>query len=96
MKNHETHQDVLRDLLKNKEFKESYEELKPEYEIHLALIKARNKMRISQLELSRLSGIDQANLSRIEKGIANPSLHTLQRLAKAMGMHIELKFVENK
>ena len=40
---------------------------------------------LSQSEVSRLSGIDQADISRIERGIANPSVSTLDRIAKALG-----------
>lgn len=96
MKKEYTFREHLNELLQDKTFSETYFEVKAEFEIQRALMNARLSRNLTQQELSSLSGIDQANLSRIEKGIANPSLHTLQKLAKAMGMHIELKFVENK
>ena len=37
---------------------------------------------LTQIELSQLSGITQADLSKIENGNANPSLNTLLKLAK--------------
>ena len=40
---------------------------------------------MSQEDLSKASGIQQADISRIEKGAANPSMKTLMRIAKALG-----------
>ena len=49
-----------------------------------AVAAARAKKGLSQKELSVLSGIDQADLSKIERGIANPSVNTLNRIAQAL------------
>ena len=40
--------------------------------------------------------IAQADISKLERGNANPSLRTLQRLAAGMGMNIRIEFVSNK
>lgn len=44
---------------------------------------------LSQLELSRRSGIAQESLSRIETGRRDPRLGTLQKLARGMGMSLD-------
>ena len=49
-----------------------------------AVAAARAKKGFSQKELSDLTGIDQSDLSKIERGIANPSVNTLNRIAKAL------------
>ena len=49
-----------------------------------AVAAARAKKGLSQKELSDLTGIDQSDLSKIERGIANPSVNTLNRIAKAL------------
>lgn len=49
-----------------------------------AVAAARAKKGLSQKELSLLSGIDQSDLSKIERGIANPSVNTLNRIAQAL------------
>ena len=49
-----------------------------------AVAAARAKKGLSQKELSDLTGIDQSDLSRIERGIANPSVNTLNRIAQAL------------
>lgn len=56
------------------------------------LIKAREIANITQKQLSESTGIHQADISKIERGIANPSLSTLNRLAKGMGMELQLTF----
>ena len=61
--------------------------------LSVAFSSARARAAITQKELAQLSGIDQSDISKIERGAANPSLMTLNRLAEAMGMRLELKFV---
>jgi len=48
----------------------------------------RSSKMISQLELSRLSGIDRAQISKIEKGKINVTLETIAKLSKAFGLQI--------
>lgn len=50
-----------------------------------AVAAARARKGLSQKELSDLTGIDQSDLSKIERGIANPSVNTLNRIAEALG-----------
>ncbi len=50
-----------------------------------AVSSARAKMDISQKELSEATGIDQSDISKIERGAANPSVNTLNRIAEALG-----------
>jgi DNA-binding XRE family transcriptional regulator len=49
----------------------------------------RKRANLSQLELSRRSGIAQESLSRIEKGLRDPRLGTLRRLAQGMGLSLD-------
>ena len=57
-----------------------------------ALISARAKANMSQLELAKATGIDQADISKIERGIANPSIATLKRLAKGLNADLVVSF----
>ena len=56
-----------------------------------AIAYARGIKGMSQKELSALSNIDQSDISKIERGVANPSIATLQRLAEAMGGELEIR-----
>lgn len=55
-----------------------------------AIAYARSIAGMSQKELSRVANIDQSDISKIERGIANPSVSTLERLAKALGGELEI------
>lgn len=44
---------------------------------------------ISQHELSRLSGVEQCQISKYENGVMNPSLATLIALCVALGCTID-------
>lgn len=60
------------------------------YLVGVALSEARAKVGISQKELSLKSGIDQSDISKIERGVANPSINTIERLVKAMEMELNI------
>lgn len=79
------------DMLANPEIKEEYEALEPEFNIIQAMIDARKEQNLTQKELSKRTGITQADISRIENGTRNPSLEMLKRLAKGMGMRLKLE-----
>ena len=55
-----------------------------------AVAAARARKGLSQKELSDLSGIDQSDISKIERGIANPSVNTLNRLAEALDTKLQI------
>ena len=55
-----------------------------------AVRKARAEAGISQTQLAELTGIDQSDISKIERGVANPSVSTLQRIARALGGRLSI------
>ena len=70
-----------------------YDALEPEFQIIKAMLDGRNKLNLTQKDLAELSGITQADISRLENGNANPSIRTLKKLAAAMNMALDIKFV---
>lgn len=58
-----------------------------------SLMKMRDKAGMTQKQLSEVTGIYQADISKIERGLANPSLSTLKRLAEGMGAKLKFEFV---
>lgn len=60
------------------------------YIIGDAISEARSKIGISQKELSLKSGIDQSDISKIERGVANPSINTIERIVNAMKMELSI------
>ena len=59
------------------------------------LTQARESTGLTQKQLSDLTGIYQSDISRIERGLANPSLITLKRLADGMGLQVQIDFVKS-
>ncbi len=84
---------LLAEDLKNPEVRKEMERLEPEFAIVRAIIDARNKAGLTQEELSKRSGINQANISKLENGNANPSISTLQKLAKGLGKKLVISFI---
>ena len=82
----------LQEQLKDPEFRAEYEALEPEFAIMQAMIDARKATGMTQKQLADATGINQADISKLERGNANPSLRTLQRLASGMGMRLKLEF----
>lgn len=58
------------------------------------LTRVREAVGITQAELSKTTGIYQADISKIERGLANPSLLTLKRLADGLEMKLNIEFIE--
>lgn len=79
--------------LSNSEIKAEYDALQPEYDIIQAMIDARISQKITQKELSEITGITQADISRIENGTRNPSLAMVKRIAEGLGMQLRLEFI---
>lgn len=88
--------DFKKRALSNPKIKAEYDALEPEYDIIRALILARQRQNITQKQLSEITGITQADISRIENGTRNPSLEMIKRLAKGLGMQLRLEFVPIK
>ena len=61
-------------------------------EVGFGLTKARDSIGITQKELADKVKIYQGDISKIERGQANPSIKTLQRLAEGMGMRLKIEF----
>lgn len=53
---------------------------------------SRESAKLTQKELSEKTGIYQAEISKLERGIGNPSVLTLKRLADGMNMDLFIDF----
>jgi len=90
-----SYRDYKEKALRNPDVKAEYDALQPEYDLIQAMIDARISQNITQEELSELTGITQADISRIENGTRNPSLSMVKRIAAGLGMQLRLEFVPN-
>ena len=85
--------DYLAEQLKDPEFKAGYDALEPEFSLIKALMDARLEKGLTQKELAEMTGISQGDIGRIERGTANPSIKTIQRLATALDKKVQILFV---
>ena len=88
-----TFDDMLSNQLKDKEFRKEYEAIQPEMDVIRAIVDARTSQNLKQKELAERTGINQADISKLENGTRNPSVNLLKRLADGMGMALKIEFV---
>lgn len=86
-------QELKKEHLKNPQVKEAYDALEPEFQVIRAIIDARKNQKMTQQQLADRTGIDRADISKLENGNANPSLKLLKRLADGLGMDVRIEFI---
>ena len=84
---------MLSEQLKDEEFRKEYEAIQPEMDVIRAIVDARTSQNLTQKELAERTGINQADISKLENGTRNPSVNLLKRLADGMGMALRIEFV---
>ena len=65
--------------------------LRAGYRLAVSVIELRRTAGLTQRQLAAKSGVQQADISRIEAGDANPTLATIASLAYALGAELALK-----
>lgn len=88
-----TFDEMLAKQMKDEEFKKEYEAIQPEMDVIRAIVDARTSQNLTQKELSERTGINQADISKLENGTKNPSINLLKRWAEGMGMTLKIEFV---
>ena len=58
--------DYLQEQLKDPEFKKEWDDIQPEMDVIRAMIDARIEQNLTQKELAARTGIDQADISKLE------------------------------
>jgi DNA-binding XRE family transcriptional regulator len=85
------YEDLLRESLKNKEFKNEYENLEDEFELAKEVISLRQKKRLTQKQLAEMIGTSQPAIARLESGsYRNISLAFIRKVAKALDAKTEI------
>ena len=79
--------------MQDAEFVKEYEAIQPEMDVIRAIVDARTSQNMTQKELAERTGINQADISKLENGTRNPSVNLLKRLADGMGMALKIEFV---
>lgn len=72
------------------ESQERRRRLEQAYDMAMQIIALREKHGLTQAELAKRCGVDQGDISRIERGETSPTTRTLQRIASALGAEVRL------
>lgn len=94
-------QRILAEKLKNAEIQidespievEEYDILK---EVRESIVRIRKSKDLSQKDLAIITGISQANISKIENGRYIPSIVILKRIADGLNMRMSIEFLEEE
>lgn len=85
-----THKEFVKEALENTALKKEYDSLEPEYRLASLIIEARLTNNLTQEELARKAGLNQATIARLESGTNNPTVSTVNRVALALGKKLTL------
>ena len=80
----------LNSELNDKQFRESYQEEKELLDIAFEISERRNKLGLSQKELSQKAHITQQQLSKVESGV-NCNMTTFLKVCHALNLTVGLK-----
>lgn len=79
--------------MEDAEFRRFYEEADIELKVALEVSRARTAKKMSQQDLAHALKTKQQTVSRIERGAQNVTIETLDRIARALGRDLQVKFV---
>lgn len=85
--------DYRKKQVQDPEFRAYAEQMQPFADLANAVVGARIERNLTQQELSKLTGVAQSDISRLESCEGNPSLKTLIRIAEGMDMRLQVSFV---
>jgi ribosome-binding protein aMBF1 (putative translation factor) len=88
-----TIEDFHEEQMKNPEYAKEFKAFQPEMGVIRAIIAARTSNNLTQKELAERTGIDQADISKLEHGTRNPSVKLLQKLADGLNMDLKIEFI---
>ena len=85
--------EMLSEQLKDEEFRKEFEAIQPELDVIRAIVGARASLNLTQSDLAKRTGINQADISKLENGTRNPTVKLLKKLADGMDMDLKIEFV---
>ena len=94
--NNRAHADIdarLKRKLQNPDFRAAYEAENQRIELVLQIIKLRERRGMTQADLAISIGTRQANVSRLERFDTNLTLGTLEKVAQALGVNLQIDLV---
>lgn len=86
-----TFQELEARLAADQEYLAAERELRPELNLANDLVTLRVEQGWTQTDLARAVGTNQANVSRLEGALANPTFRFLKKVASALGAELDVR-----
>ena len=81
---------IAEQLRSDPEFRDEWERTALARAVALAVVRHRTARGLSQRDLAKLLGMEQPQVARLERGDVNPSMETLMRVAKGLGIEFTI------
>jgi DNA-binding XRE family transcriptional regulator len=91
-----THEQVLAKDLRNPEFRAEWDRTEFAHAVALRVIAYRVEHKLSQTRLGERLGMKQPAVARLEAGEHEPSLTTLARLARVLGIEFHIDITSDR
>lgn len=78
--------------LQDEGFAQEWEGQSAERDVMRQIVEARMEEGLTQQELAERCGMKASNLCRLENGNGNPSVATLEKIARGLGRKLEISF----
>ena len=79
--------------MQDPEMQAAYQKLRPKLELGQQILELRLERGWTQKELAKKAGTKQANISRLENALLNPSIEMLQKVANALGAELSVQIM---
>ena len=83
---------ILEKKAKSPKFAQKYDEGFEAFKIGIALKQARKEAGLTQEQLARKTNTQKSAISRIENHAGDIKFSTLEKIASALGKHLEIRF----
>ncbi len=74
------------------DYREAYQDLRPEFELARSVIEARTNAGLTQAQLAERSNTTQSVIARLESGRTLPSTRTLTKIAESTSTRLMVSF----
>lgn len=84
--------DILREDLKDPEFKKWFDYYGKQLEVSLAILRLRKEKKMTQAQMAKKLGTSQSNIARLERGQQNFTIEFLDKIAKIFNKELKISF----
>ncbi|MBU0561744.1 MAG: helix-turn-helix domain-containing protein [Bacteroidetes bacterium] len=94
-----THKELKNKALKKSSVHKEYDRLEPEFTLLREMLRARNKVGLSQAQVAERMGTKSPSITRLESSLTSgkhsPSLATIKKYLEALDCRLEIKIIHN-